>query len=728
MRLAVEITILYLLSFPMVTQAQIKPIKPFGKIRALIVGVSDYKHPKIEDLSYADRDAKAFAQFLEEETAWKAASEDIVLLTNEKATYGQFLAALESLTENAQANDRLIIYFSGHGDIEVVSEEKRGYLLFYDASPTTYASGGACMVNTLDAYISQLVLEKKTEVILISDACRSGSLAGSKIGGPKATTAALSALFINTVKMLSCEPDQFSVEDERWGNGRGLFSYYLVNGLRGLADENENLYVSKFEIENYLRKYVPEESDSKQIPVISGGSSSLRLSRVNADLLGKFQEVEAAPLAQASTPSRPDTSALNKFGKFEAALSQKQLLYPKASAAYTVYQSMGDDPQSQAFKKIMKISLISALQDEAQQALNEYITSPSKELAKRWANAEAYTNYPAYLDVAADLLGEDNYFYKDVKSRAHYFRGVNQRLIAQAEKMDEPDFFLAALAEQQKALQLQPIAPHIYNEMGLVYQRLKDNAKAIEYFQKACALSPTWGLALTNLAVAYQNSKAFKLAEQYFLQAIQADQELSLAHFNLGFLYEEMGDPVQAESAYRVAIEKTNPVPDAYYNLAYIEMEKQPAQNEKALGLLDQYLVLLPQDIDAYNLMAYIYGLEDRTEEAIEVLEKGLEKQPKDIYALNQLALYLEEFGDVEETINTWGRILEIDSSDQNAYLQVVRLYILKNDQKSALEFLERLLEIGYRDYTYLSTTIEYDQLRTNPIFQALLKKYFPDR
>lgn len=679
----------------MVTQAQIKPIKPFGKIKALVVGVSDYKHPKIEDLSYADRDAEAFGQFLTEETAWKVAPEDIVLLTNEKATYGQFLAALESITENAQANDRLIIYFSGHGDVEEVSEEKRGYLLFHDASPTTYASGGACLVNTLDGYINQLVLEKNTEVILISDACRSGSLAGSKIGGPSATTAALSSLFVNTVKMMSCEPNQFSVEDERWGNGRGLFSYYLVEGLRGLADENENLYVSKFEIENYLRTHVREESEMRQIPVISGGLSSLRLSRVDSEVLRKFQDQQAAPLAEAEAPVMPDTSALQKFGAFEAAISRKQLLFPEQGSAFAVYQSMGDDPQSVAFKKIMKISLTSALQDEAQQALNEYITSPGKELARRWSNAAAYLNYPAYLDTAAGLLGEDNYFYKDVKSRAHYFRGVNQRLLAEANTNTDKNILMQALAEQQKALTLQPIAPHIYNELGLIYEDLKNSSKEIENLQKACALSPTWSLALTNLAAAYQRLKKYDLAEQYYQQAIQADESLSLAHFNLGVLYEEKGDPVKAENAYLTATEKNDPVPDAFYNLAYLKMEKQPAQNLEAMDLLSEYIKLVPKDLDAYSLLNYIYFQQDGTNQGIiDLLKKGL----------------------------------EIDGVSYNAYLDLALIYLIQNDQKSAIETLDQLLQKGFQDYTTLTTEAGFEVLQQNPAFQALLKKYFPKR
>ncbi|MEM6379752.1 MAG: tetratricopeptide repeat protein, partial [Bacteroidota bacterium] len=521
---------------------------------------------------------------------------------------------------------------------------------------------------------------------------------------------------------------QFSVEDERWGNGRGLFSYYLVNGLRGLADENENLYVSKFEIENYLRDNVRRESDLKQIPVISGGLSSLRLSRVDSKLLQQFQDEPIAPVASNSAPSNVDTSALSKFTQFEKALSQKQLLYPKAGSAYEIYQSMGKDAQSQAFKKIMKISLTSALQDEAQQALNEYITSPGRELAKRWTNAEAYANYPAYLDVAADLLGADNYFYKDVKSRAHYFRGVNQRLVAQAEDMQDTDFYLAAMTEQQKALQLQPIAPHIYNEMGLLYQQLKNSSKATENFQKAIALSPTWGLALTNLAIVYQQLEQYELAERYFLESIQADENLSLSYFNLGYFYEEIGKEEQAEQAYATAIQRKDPDPDAYYNLAYIKMTKQPAQDQAALDLLNQYRALVPEDVDAYGLIARLYVKEGRLDDAIDLLRAALKIQPNDRYILNYLANCLQDFSDLDGAIDIREHLITVEDVRANDFLNLASMYLLKNNQKLAIETLDQLLQTGYDDYTFLTTWEAFKSLQSNPLFQALLKKYFPDR
>ena len=266
------------------TQAQINPIKSIGTTRALIVGVSNYQNDRIPPLRFAHRDAEVFAHFLEEETAWKVAKENIVLLTNEEATYSRFISQLEALMKKCKPDDRLILYFSGHGDVEKAADGPTGYLLFHDVAPTNYSLTGAYAVTELDQFLQKVVTEKKTKILLITDACRPEKMIGSTFNGPGVTTAALSELFTNTTKIISCEPDQFSLEDEVWGGGRGLFSYHLVNGLKGMADKNGNRYVNLFELGRYLEDNVMEDSDGEQLPQTKGLRST-NLFRVDPKVL-----------------------------------------------------------------------------------------------------------------------------------------------------------------------------------------------------------------------------------------------------------------------------------------------------------------------------------------------------------------------------------------------------------------------------------------------------------
>ncbi|MCB0535212.1 MAG: caspase family protein, partial [Saprospiraceae bacterium] len=192
-----------------------------GTTYAIVVGISDYQDELITDLKYADRDAEAFANYLRSPAGGSLDADHLKVLINEQATMGQFAMDLTWLMEVAKAGDKVIIYFSGHGDVENKSVFEPGFLLCWDAPPKVYFSGGSISLANLKLIISSISVGNKADVLVITDACRSGKLSGSGIDGPHATAVNLAQQFANETKILSCQPDEFSIEGEQWGGGRG---------------------------------------------------------------------------------------------------------------------------------------------------------------------------------------------------------------------------------------------------------------------------------------------------------------------------------------------------------------------------------------------------------------------------------------------------------------------------------------------------------------------------
>jgi uncharacterized caspase-like protein len=198
--------------------------------RAVVIGISDYADDRITDLKYAHRDAEAFAAWLQSPAGGSLPNDQMTLLTNGQATLGKMVAAFDWLIAKSKPGDRALIYFSGHGDVEKLTRYNRGYLLGHDAPGTAYMAGGALNLRDLQDIISTLS-DAGVQVVMISDACRAGKLAGSETGGTQQTAAELARLYANEVKILSCQPDEYSLESEQWGGGRGCFSFHLTDGL-----------------------------------------------------------------------------------------------------------------------------------------------------------------------------------------------------------------------------------------------------------------------------------------------------------------------------------------------------------------------------------------------------------------------------------------------------------------------------------------------------------------
>ena len=156
-------------------------------------------------------------------------------MLNEEAISPNIYAALENLIAKAKEKDKVYIYFSGHGDSENSTIFKSGFLLTHETPKHSYYTN-SINIDILNNFVSTLSINNKAEVIFIVDACHSGNVNSAVDNGAVTTAKALSKNVAEEVRMLSCQPNEISLEGEQWGNGRGLFSYHLINGLWGLAD------------------------------------------------------------------------------------------------------------------------------------------------------------------------------------------------------------------------------------------------------------------------------------------------------------------------------------------------------------------------------------------------------------------------------------------------------------------------------------------------------------
>ena len=263
-----------------------------GDIYALVIGVSEYSDTKIAQLNYAHKDANEFANYLMSEAGGKVPADHIKLLTNKDATVSKIYNAKRWLEETPKKGDLVFFYFAGHGDVES-SLYKLGFLLAHDTPHKNYLNN-AIRIEDFNIMANTLSVEKEIDVILITDACHSGKLAGSDNRGRMLIGEQLSRSQKNEIRIASCESDQLAQEDLVWGGGRGAFSYHLVNGLKGLADGPDEIdgIVTLFELKNYLEKLVPkevfEETGEDQIPVIDGRSFS-RMAIVHKPTLAKLK-------------------------------------------------------------------------------------------------------------------------------------------------------------------------------------------------------------------------------------------------------------------------------------------------------------------------------------------------------------------------------------------------------------------------------------------------------
>lgn len=235
-----------------------------GEIKAILIGVSDYPNlPLANQLQFADDDAIALYQLLVSHPMVK--KDNIQLLINNDATKARVYDTYSRLITTSAKGDLVILYFAGHGDVSRKLEVEDGFLLLseaYSDKNGDYFESDALQLSDLKKFIGNFV-EKGVNVLLITDACRSGKVLDSD-GSAKALSALLQE-WTNTAKIASCQPNELSQEGPQWGGGHGVFTYFLLKGLEGISDVNADGIINLVEIYDDVKKAVTAATFDKQL-------------------------------------------------------------------------------------------------------------------------------------------------------------------------------------------------------------------------------------------------------------------------------------------------------------------------------------------------------------------------------------------------------------------------------------------------------------------------------
>ncbi len=226
------------------------------KIWSVIIGVASYKDMPV--LRFTDDDAYRIYAFLKSPEGGAVADEQIKLLIDEAATRQNILSAMREVFYKAGPNDFVLLYFSGHG--------LPGAFL-----PIDY--------NGIDNKIFHQEINdmlKKSPAkykLCIADACHSGSmLAARSVQSTQNTIVGfynqLAQAQAGTALIMSSKSEETSLEAS--GLRQGVFSHFLIRGLKGEADSNRDKKVTIQELFDYVYTSVRSFTGNLQSPIIRG--------------------------------------------------------------------------------------------------------------------------------------------------------------------------------------------------------------------------------------------------------------------------------------------------------------------------------------------------------------------------------------------------------------------------------------------------------------------------
>jgi len=744
-----------------------------GQTRAVVIGISDYQDAAIPDLHFAHRDAEAFANFLRSPAGGSLDGDHLKVLTNVQATAGRIAEALDALLEQAKEGDQVIIYFSGHGDVERKTVSQPGFLLCWDAPARVYMGGGTYSLAYLQEIVTTLSTQNKAKVIVVTDACHAGKLSGSQIGGAQLAAANLARQFANEVKILSCQPGELSLEGEQWGGGRGIFSYHLVDGLFGLADRNADGTVTLGELDRYLEdKVTAEAAPQSQVPMLLGNKTE-PLAVVYPAILADLQKHKAGQMPVfTATENRGledevlagvDTSIREMYRLFNKALDDKAFFEPAGSCADVFYEKLIAEPKLELLHNIMRRNYAAALQDDAQQALNAWLKSDVAIISLYWKYAFGkFSIYPRCLERAAELVGRKHYMYKALMARKHIFDGYLCNLKAGRNPNDS--LGKVALAHFDAALELEPNSPHIFffKSTTFAFNLLKPDS-AIVCVEKAVSLAPSWVYPISQLVpILMERYEKYSDAKRMADMAMRFDSNSTFSWYARGMYLRKSGAFDQADRAFQRGATLDSTFSSNYYNMGLSQLDQN--NWEGAIYSFKKTLELSPQSASAYRALGIAYEQIGQVETAEAMLRKSIVLDSSFAYALNALGNLYTNTGRFDEAEPLLKKAIELEPTDLNFFLNLSYhyalrgrtkevdvlnqkiagmfdncqvfaglgvIYTLAGDSTRGFSCIQKAFEKGYdkypKSYEWLEKQQDLAPLRATPEWKALMKKYFPD-
>jgi tetratricopeptide (TPR) repeat protein/uncharacterized caspase-like protein len=619
----------------------VNPLGGKGTRWALVVGVSQHQHlPPQAQLRFAHRDAEAFAAFLRSREGGGLPASHIQLLTDGKATLAALRAALHTwLVQSAEPDDIVYVFFAGHG---VVAERGEAFFVAHDSDPQNLHATGLTFAEVESTLSRQL---RASLVVFAADACHAGQIGWTTFtpNTPGNSGPALEKLGQgdrSILKLLAARPSERSFEDERWDGGHGIFTYSLLEALRGRADRDGDRFVRASEAIDFVAQNVPAQTATQQNPRVAGTfdprltlavlpappppatltrpvapatlsleiqgppSTAIYIDRVFRGSLSASDRLRLEGLspgehsitAQFPTAQFPTAAPLEGTIRLSAADSQLTLRPPAVLSPWERQVAGGQFRQALATFAQQKLErdekasaqarLEAAIEGQAQACVADYVQSTA-------------------LGPKAPLLERAVAAFEALKTLRPGDPAIEtRRLFCQGRLDIATNRFDAAVNNLRAALARDSNFACAHNALGVAYGRLGKVKEARQAFDNAALLTPEWALPPFQIASVLIAAGKVKDALPYLESAVKYNPNSSGTRWSLTRAYRALNRPKEALQAAQDLIRL-----DPNYAPGYLEIARildLSGNSAASVAAYEAYLQLAPNfgDSDQVRIRA----------------------------------------------------------------------------------------------------------------------------
>jgi uncharacterized caspase-like protein len=219
-------------------------------LHLLAVGIDQYRSPG-NRLQYAVKDADGFADAVERLKPDFYDALSVTRLFDADATAPNVIRALEDLAETARSDDRVLVYFAGHGAVEQGA--------YHFATVDVHGREELAQKGlSASALMDRLSLIRARNIFLFLDTCHAGAAFDSRF---RTELAGQIGNDMGHSLLMATEAHQLALD--RYDD-HGVFATAVLDGLNGAAPAHSDNAIHATSLGTHVMLSVGDLADSKR--------------------------------------------------------------------------------------------------------------------------------------------------------------------------------------------------------------------------------------------------------------------------------------------------------------------------------------------------------------------------------------------------------------------------------------------------------------------------------
>jgi tetratricopeptide (TPR) repeat protein len=656
-----------------------------GKTSALLVGISQYQKLTKQDwLAYADADASSFADFLRSARGGSIPSAQIQLLTNQSATTAAIRNGLYQFLNDAGKDDTIILLIAAHG----VVDDKTGeaYIVTNDSDPQDLRSTALLMAEIQKVMYDRL--SKVSRAFVYVDVCRAGTIGTIRSNNINRVMEQVLKAPGELLGFMASRSTEYSWEGPNWGGGHGAFSYFILQGLAGEADEagNKDGVVDVSELLDYVRVKVKESTRDEQHPVeisvtvrnrfelADTGKPGITLLPWSPIQKGPGRGRGLRPQTPAPARTKREIAREQDLADFEDAIDAGRIVPETPGSAFNLLRDRLKPRFNREQYRVAENELRVALENQGQQVLLRYLEGDAVP-----QTLDSFESGARFFQAARLLTPESSV----LESKDLFCRG--RALIFEKRYSD-------SIALLERAARIDPKGAYVFNALGINYLETSRFDLAIAAFRDAIRLAPHWAYPLHNLALAFTETGDYVGAIRSYETAMKVAPGYAYLPYSLGLLYHRLNMRKQAEQYYRQSLTLDPNLASALnaLGLLYSTAGKlQSAEKNYREAMAKTSDPTLPR----HNLALLLVHQKGRQQQAFELWRKNIAENPGYVPSHLVLAQELNRSGRRDEAIAEYRAIIQLKPDYLGAYVELAHLLLAASKVSDAIEVLQNAVK-----------------------------------